>query len=255
MRSETTLELFRDLGIDLDRFKTAYDLEFFKRHNLKAVTYFNKRKFGEDRVVDHPFCDYPWYLEGLVRPELSYEAAVNQTPLSKRGKEQLLSVLKGGLHVLKLSKKELKEYISTHAYFDYLKNTLSVDDPLVLEMARNSTADNSGPGPDVLTIEEAMECGALGLDPVATLKYVHEKKGYEKYLKAYGNIMDEKDPYIYHFPDGNATVARLLVKKMIPDVGDGNNAEEIILSKFNYADGHTAIRTAVRHGMILTCRK
>ena len=55
-----------------------------------AVTYFNKRHFGEDKVVKHPFCDYPWYVQGLQRPKLSYEEAVKQTPLSEKGKKQLL---------------------------------------------------------------------------------------------------------------------------------------------------------------------
>ena len=235
-RSETVLNLLKDLGVDLDRFRTAYDLDFFKRNNLGAVTYFNKQKFGEDKVVKHPFCDYPWYLEGLLRPKLSHEEAVTQTPLSEGGKEQLLRALKDGLHALKVPKKELQKYISTHSYFDYLKATLGIDDPGVLEMARNSCVDGAGPGADVLTIEEALESGALGLDPVATLKYVIGEEEYESRLKKYGNILDERDPYIYHFPDGNATVARLLVKKMIPNAAEGDNAEEIILSRIHYAE-------------------
>lgn len=235
-RSEIVLKLIRDIGIDLDRFKTAYDVDFFKKHNLGAVTYFNKEKFGEDKVVKHPFSNYPWFIEGLQRPKLTHEEAVEQTPLSVEGKRQLLRVLKGGLHLLKLPKEELQAYNSTHSYFHYLKTTLGVEDPLVLEMARNSCADFAGPGTDVLTIAEALECGALGLDPIDSLKYVIGEAAYEKSLQEYGNILDESDQYIHHFPDGNATIARLLVKKMIPKIGKGNNAEEIILSKFNYSE-------------------
>ncbi|RLD72223.1 MAG: spermidine dehydrogenase [Bacteroidetes bacterium] len=234
-RSETVLNLYKDLGIDLDRFKTAYDVDFYKRNNLGAVTYFNKEKFGEDRVVKHPFSNYQRFVEGIPRSELSYKEAVKQTPLSEKGKEQLLRVLNGGLHVLEVPKRKLEEYIRTHSYFDYLKTTLGVDDPGVLEMARNSCVDNSGPGTDVATIEEALECGGLGLDPV-TLKDAYGQKEYEKYIKEYGYIMDDGDPYIHHFPDGNASVARLLVRKMIPDVGEGDSAEDIVLSKFNYSE-------------------
>ena len=232
--SETSLKLLKELGVDLDRFKTAYDFDFFKRNNLGAVTYFNKKIFGEDKVVKHPYCDYPWYVQGLQRPKLSHEEAVKQAPLSEKGKEQLLRVLKGGLHVLKLPKEELNKYISTHSYFHYLKTTLGVDDPGVLEMARNSSVDFSGAGADVLTIGEALECGVLGFDPL-TLKDLIGEKEYEKNLKEHGYILDEGDQYIHHFPDGNATIARLLVKKMIPEVGEGDNAEDIILSKFNYS--------------------
>ncbi len=234
-RSETTLNLLKDLGIDLDRFKVAYDADFFKRNNLGAVTFFNKQKFGEDKVVKHPFCNYPKFVEGLQRPKLSDEEAVRLAPLSENGKQQLLKVLKGGVHVLKLPKEKLKAYISTHSYFDYLKTTLGVDDPEVLEMARTSCSDWAGAGADILTLGEALGCGALGLDPI-TWKDVIGEDEYKRELKEHGNIMDDGDKYIHHFPDGNATIARMLVKKMIPDVAEGDNAEEIVLSQFTYSE-------------------
>lgn len=234
-RSETTLKLLKDIGIDLDRFKTAYDKDFYKRNKLGAVTYFNKEKFGEDKVVKHPFAHYHKYIEGMGEAKLSDEDAVAQTPLSEKGKRQLLKVLKSSLKDLNLSKEELQEYISTKSYFGYLKNTLGVDDPGVLEMARNSCIDNLGPGADVATIEEALETGGLGLEP-ESLKDVLGEEGFIDYVEDYGNIMLEDDPYIHHFPDGNATIARSLVKKMIPNVGKGDNAEEIVTSKFKYKE-------------------
>lgn len=42
------------------------------------------------------------------------------------------------------------------------------------------------------------------------------------------------DPYIYHFPDGNASVARLLVRDMIPGVAPGNTMEDVVLAHFDY---------------------
>ena len=256
-QSKTVLKLFNDLGVNLDRFKTAYDADFYKRNGLGAVTYFNKRRFGEDKVVKHPFCNYPWWVEGLPRPQLSEEEAVKQTPLSERGKQQLLKVLRGGLHVLKTPQNRLRDYVATHSYFDYLQSILGVDDPGVLQMARASCSDWAGGGADVLTIGEALGCGALGFSPLAWKDVIGEEE-YRKELKAHGNIFDEEDPYIHHFPDGNATIARLLVKKMIPSVGEGDDAEKIVLSKFDYSHldrpsnsvrvrlNSTAV--AVRHG-------
>ena len=232
--SETVLNLLKDLGVDLDRFKTAYDADFFTRHNLGAVTYFNKRIFGENKVVKHPFCDYPGFVEGLLRPTLSYEKAAKQSPLSEKGKQQLLRVLKSDPKTLKAPKEEWQQYMRTHSYFDYLKNTLGVNDPGVLRMARHSVVDYGG-APDVMTMEEALESGALGLDYFSwrdTLNEVGSDGGYIKNTNTYS----VKEPFIHHFPDGNATIARMLVKKMIPDVGSGENVEEIVLSKFNYAE-------------------
>jgi spermidine dehydrogenase len=42
------------------------------------------------------------------------------------------------------------------------------------------------------------------------------------------------EPYIYHFPDGNASVARLLVRKLIPQTALGSTMEDIVLAKFDY---------------------
>ena len=231
--SDTSKQLLEELGVDLNRFNTAYDFDFFKRHNLRAVTYFNKKTFGEDKVVKHPYCDYPLFFEGLQTSDLSHEEAAQQAPLSEKGKAQLLKVLKGGLHVLQVPQEQLQEYISTHSYFDYLKTTLGVDDPGVLTMARHSVVDYDGAGADVLTISEALECGVLGFDPLS-LRDVIGSEEYRNYIETSGYPHDEEDQFIHHFPDGNATIARLLVRKMIPNVGTGDNADDIILSTFKY---------------------
>jgi spermidine dehydrogenase len=221
---EIVRNLLEDIGVDLDRFKTAYDTDFFKRHNLGAVTYFNKRIFGEDRVVQHPYCNYPNYVEGLQGAKLSSKEAAQQAPLSDSGKEQLLRVLNGGLHTLKVPKEELRNYTRTHFYFDYLKDTLGVNDPGVLRMARHSGLDWGSTGTELMSIAAARSCGALGFAPVA--------------------VFDEDNPYIHHFPDGNAGVARALVKWLIPGVARGNNAEELVLAKFNYAELDKSSNTA-----------
>jgi len=207
--------LLTDIGVDLERFETAYDRNFYKKNNLGAVTYFNKEIFGQDKVVRHPFCNYPNYIEGIIMSgKLSDEEAAQQAPLSEKGKQQLLKVLKGGLHLLDVPKEELDTYIRKNSYYDYLKNTLGVDDPGVMRMARHSGLDWASTGADLMSIRSAKNSGALGFAPKA--------------------VFDENNPYIHHFPDGNATVARALVKKLIPDVAKGNNAEELVLSKFNY---------------------
>jgi spermidine dehydrogenase len=45
----------------------------------------------------------------------------------------------------------------------------------------------------------------------------------------------EGEPYIHHFPDGNASIARLLVREMIPGVAAGNTMEDIVTAGFDYS--------------------
>jgi spermidine dehydrogenase len=214
--SKVVHDLLINIGVDTERFNSAYDRDFCKRNNLGSVTYFNKETFGEDKVVRHPYCNYPNYVEGVLPGKLSNEEAAKQAPLSQKGKEQLLRILNGGVHEIDVPPEELRAYVRSHSYFDYLKNTLGVDDPGVLTMARNSALDWATSGTDLMSISRARRSGALGFVPKA--------------------VFDEDNPYIYHFPDGNAGVARALVKKMIPDVAEGDNAEALVLSQFNYAE-------------------
>ena len=207
-------QLFTDIGVDLFRFDTAFDRGFYGRHGLSATTYFNARHFGRDTVVRHPFCNYYNYIEGMPGAAVSDEQAVAAAPLSAEGKAQLLRVLKGGVHLLDVPADELEEHLYSRNYFDYLKHSLGVNDPGVLRMARHSGIDWSNAGTELLSIGEAQECGALGFAPVA--------------------VYDEEHPYIHHFPDGNAGVARTLVQYLIPEVAKGDGAESLVNARFDY---------------------
>ena len=214
--NQVVLDLFEDIGVDLKRFNTAYDVDFFKRHDMGGVTYFNEEVFGEDKLVQHPYCNYPNYVEGILGGKLSHEEAAAQAPLSKKGREQLLRVLNGGLHTLGVQEEDLQNYINNYSYFDYLQKILGVDDPGVLRMARHSGLDWGNYSTELMSIAEAQSSGAMGFPPRA--------------------VYDKDNPYIYHFPDGNAGVARALVKKLITKVAKGRNAEELVLARFNYAE-------------------
>ncbi|NQY10496.1 MAG: NAD(P)/FAD-dependent oxidoreductase [Flavobacteriales bacterium] len=216
--SDTVHALLKDIGVDISKFDDgAYDKDFFKRNDLMAVTYFNKETFGEDKVVSHPYCNYPNYIEGIVMGgKLTNEEAAEQAPLSESGKAQLLNVLNGGFHKIDLPKEELRAYVRKTPYYDYLKNDLGVEDPLIYKMARNTALDWATKGTDCSNIRGAKSAGAMGFEPKA--------------------VYDEETPYIYHFPDGNAGVARAMVKKMIPAIAEGNGAEELVLAVFKYAE-------------------
>src|ERR1700721_596930 len=45
----------------------------------------------------------------------------------------------------------------------------------------------------------------------------------------------DDEPYVYHFPDGNASIARLLVRSLVPEIAAGSTMEDVVLAKFDYA--------------------
>lgn len=228
------LEMLNDIGIDLTQFEERYDFDFFKRHGLGAAMFFNEKVFGKNKIVNHPLCDYPGFIEGLLRPTMSVEDAVSKSPLSEKGKEQLLRVIKADQSVLNIPTEKLQEYAKTHSYFDFLKNTLGVDDPHVLHIARHTSVDYTEGGTDALSLYDVLASGPLGDDPMVAWKDALGEGAYQNYINKDQGTYGTDDPFIQHFPDGNATIARLLVKKMIPNVGPGKNVEEVILSRFDY---------------------
>ncbi|MGH8168431.1 MAG: FAD-dependent oxidoreductase, partial [Woeseiaceae bacterium] len=53
-------------------------------------------------------------------------------------------------------------------------------------------------------------------------------------IRRVGDRGDE--PYIFHFPDGNASVARLLVRKLIPDALPGETMEDCVTARLDYPE-------------------
>ena len=63
--------------------------------------------------------------------------------------------------------------------------------------------------------------------------------------------------YTFHFPDGNASIARLLVRNLIPDSVPGASAEDVVTARLDYsrsigrnprsASGSTATVVRARH--------
>ncbi|MEM7432142.1 MAG: FAD/NAD(P)-binding protein [Pseudomonadota bacterium] len=58
---------------------------------------------------------------------------------------------------------------------------------------------------------------------------------------------EEEDLTRFHFPDGNASIARLLVRHMVPGIADGATMDDIVMARFDYskldaADNATRIR-------------
>ena len=60
------------------------------------------------------------------------------------------------------------------------------------------------------------------------------------------------EPYIYHFPDGNASLARLMVRGLVPGVAPGNTMDDVVLAPFDYARLDSA-DSSVRIRLDSTC--
>ena len=208
--------LLADLGIDLDAFYRAYDGDFFRRHGLGGAVFFDKADWGVDRIVH---CDLGGlgYTLPLARRPGSVKAAVEAMPMRRAARDQMLALLTATDDVFPgLAAAERLEVLGTISYRTYLSDHLGISEPQVFAALQPLTTDL---GADIAAV------------PAIDALYYTGLPGYE----ASGlPDWDDEEPYIHHFPDGNAAIARLLVRQMIPESAPGSTMQDIVLADFDY---------------------
>ncbi len=207
--------LLKDLGIDVDRFKTAFDQGFYARWNLGQSVFFKKEVFGIDRLVRRPFGTWA-ELDENPHDGQALHAYLDQFPVGPRARSQLFEMMWSDRDVLpgKTAKQRLGvlEHLS---YRDFLKQYWDADDE-VLKFLQKRTHELWAVGIDAVPASETLTLPGL--------------KAQRKVLE-----QEAEEPYIYHFPDGNASIARMLVRRLIPGIAPGNSMEDIVLARFDYA--------------------
>lgn len=211
-------KLLRDLSVDVDRFETAYDQDFYKRNGLRGGLFFGEESWGENRTIPFDIGYFTDYIP-VAPSDMTADEAVKLIPVSDEGRTELLRLLnlKENLLTSVRGEDELWEFLSNISYRDLLTKHFGIGHPDVLRVFQDLTGD-AGAGIDSVT--------------AATALYYTGLPGWE----AAGLPQAEAtEPYIHHFPDGNASVARLLVRAMIPGVAPDGTMDELVTTRFDYS--------------------
>ncbi|MDA7725195.1 NAD(P)/FAD-dependent oxidoreductase [Pseudomonadales bacterium] len=169
-----------------------------------------------------------------------YQAGVRDLPIPEEQKDKLVAFFGGEkdfLDDLSLTKKW--DYVNNTSYNQFLVDRvgLSVD---TIPILNAHLLILNGPSGWNHTVLEGILAGSPGLRAMGWLADFVDSIG--------AMLLDELAGDIRMFPDGNASVARLLVQKMIPDVAPGMKGfEDVAIARFNYgaldqADQSTRIR-------------
>jgi spermidine dehydrogenase len=198
------------LSIDTQRFYDYYDREYFGRRGMTDGIYFDRSTFGVDRVLASPiFGD----IEG---DEL--KSVVGRMPISEQDQAEFIRLVEGGVDYLAgMSVQEKTELLRNTSYLDFLKEYAGMPEA-VTAILQDSFLYWSGLGWEADTALEATENEFPGTWELG----VHEEDG-------------ESEPYIFHFPDGNASVARLLVRDLLPNAIPGSTMEDIVTARADYS--------------------
>lgn len=209
--------LLDDLAVDVNRFSSAYDQDFYRRNGLRAGMYFGHEVWGEDRTVAFDMGILEDYLP-LAPSTLSAETAVVQMPISEAAKREFIRLLLTDEDQLPgIPVDDKWAYLSRISYREFLSKHLDIREPGVFKLLQDLASD-SGVGIEAVTAASALGYSGLpGWDAAG--------------LPEAG----KEEAYIHHFPDGNASIARLLVRKLIPAVAAGSSMEDVVTTRFDYS--------------------
>ena len=131
---------------------------------------------------------------------------------------------------------EEPDYLQTISYRDFLSRHLGFKEPEIFTIFENLASD-WGVGIDAIPAGAAMYFGLPGVNATS-------RGGIRGRFSRWREALGE-DTYTYHFPDGNASVARMLVRSMIPAVAPGTTMEDVVQARFDYSKLDQA-KSAVR---------
>lgn len=212
--SSAVRRLLSDIGVDLDRFKSAYDQGWAERHKLGPGVFFDKKVFGADRLVRET-----GYASGWVP----------MTPLNDKAKRDLIELLDDPRDYLpgRPRPEKLKTLAET-TYENFLTRICGYD-PQLVAYFRNSTEGYFGVGIDAVSAIDAWGNGNPGFDGM-DLGAAPDRAMSASARRA----LTDPDPYIFHFPDGNAGIARALVRAMIPEALPGRGMDSLVATPVDY---------------------
>jgi spermidine dehydrogenase len=226
-------QLLKDIGADLDAYRKGNEAneKLYGSLGLRGGHFFDKETFGVDRLVVAP----PIRGGGEGLQSLFSAEYVRNMPISERAKRDLLRLEDPNQpdYMPGLTSAQKKERLAHISYRDYLLKVAKVDEQAYwFYMASGRSVFCVGA--DALPALFAWQMGE-GLGGFAGLKLDPSPQGLLANLPGgqHGRQIESEESVV-HFPDGNATLARLLVRWLIPDAIPGSTQDDVGTARVNY---------------------
>jgi len=202
--------LLAELGVDTQRFYRAYDQKLYAQ--LGTGCFFDQETFGDDRLVP-----------GMG--SISWPDFLRKSPLPENIRQDIARLYTEKVDYLPgLSRDEKRARLGKISYADFLTKICKAD-PAVLPFFQTYSHDLFAVGIDATS---ALLCYESGDDDYGAISY----PGFQ------GMDLGEREkeePYIFHFPDGNASIARLLVRSLIPQAIPGHTMDDVVMARADYS--------------------
>ncbi len=215
--SEVAIGLIRELGIDIPRLREDYEFDWLGSHgSLKPALLFNQGRYGRDVLLRGVT------LDGLEPRELATH--VDAFPLPDDARAKLKAFLLSDRNVLAgKSAAEREAWLHGTRYTDFLRDHFGLPDAAI-QIFSSSPSGFWGLPAESLSVMECLWSGLPGAHVVGGLDDP-------------GQADNDRDTAM--FPDGNSSVARLLVRALIPasfpDMAADADPHSVVTARLDYA--------------------
>ncbi|HUU36200.1 MAG TPA: FAD/NAD(P)-binding protein, partial [Vicinamibacterales bacterium] len=211
--------LISDLGIDVSRYETVLDSGLYKSLGLSRGTFFDQETFGADKLV----------VGTAAASGRDLVDFLSRTPLPAPIRRQIVQLNTERRDIFSgLTSAEKKAKLARMSYTDFVTKEWKLD-PKVLGVYQTRTYGLFGFGVDAVPAQDAFALGLPGFQGM----HLDEASSPGQNRDTVRNA--DAEDYYFHFPDGNASVARLLVRRLIPAAVPGTTADDVVTARIDYA--------------------
>jgi spermidine dehydrogenase len=209
--------LLRTLGIDpVTLAKKCADEKFYAKRGLARGIFFDRETFGADKLV-------------VVRKGAAWRDVLAGAPLAERARADIERIEEGTTDYFPgLSSAEKKARLARMSYREYLRDIVKADAAAVALYEARPHGE-WGVGADAVSALDVWAFDFPGFQGLRLAPGSAPHMGYTASGYADGGS------YTFHFPDGNASIARLLVRHLIADSLPGRSAEDVVAARLDYA--------------------
>ena len=216
--SAVSVGLLHALGVDVAKLaRTTQHPKFYEQRGLRPGVFFDQETFGADKLI-------------VGAGDTPYWQRLDSAPLSARARQQIAEIQQQKIDYLPgLSSAAKKDRLSRISYEAFLRDLVKAEDG-VLHYYHARTMGEWGVGTDAVSALDCWGFGMPGFQGMHLAKGSIRRMGFTP-----AGYEDTGGSLRLHFPDGNATIARLLVRDLLPQAMPGKGVENAVTARVDYA--------------------